>query len=359
MGNAARRFAAGVAAQGHAVTVFTPDYGDPGVVPADPGVQIVTLRPWLKLGNGAWVPQLTAHLRGFEVVHFHYPFFGGVKSLLTGWLLWRFRLVVHYHMDTVGAGWRKWVFAAHRRLFLPCLIRAASRVIVTSWDYAQTSSQLAPYLKYREKFVELPMGVEHHRFSPGNAVELAQRYGVLGSPVILFVGGLDDAHYFKGVDQLLMALVELPQARLVVVGRGNRLEAYRLLAQKLGVSSRVVFADAVSDLALPDHYRIADVVVLPSVARSEAFGMVLLEGMASEKPVVASSLPGVRTVIQPQWGRLVPPQDPVQLAGAIREILDHPKQARQMGQAGRARVLEAYDWAKLSQRLVAMYAQRE
>src|SRR5205814_1893675 len=151
-----------------------------------------------------------------------------------------------------------------------------------------------------ERLVELPNGVDVERFRPGLASgELRARYGLARmEQVVLFVGGLDRAHYFKGLPVLLRALARLPKdVALLVVGDGDRREAYARLARAAGLGRRVRFAGSVADAELPRHYALADLVVLPSTTRGEAFGLVLLEAMACSRAVVASRLPGVQAVV--------------------------------------------------------------
>lgn len=343
---------------GHAVTVFTPDYGERRGPDPAAGLAVRYLRPLIRWGNAAWLPQLSALLAPFDVVHLIYPFFGGAEWVLRSRRRGG-RLVLHYQMDTVGRGFKAAIFLAYRRVVLPRLLRVADRIVVSSMDYAE-GSQLQPWLgQIRSKLVAIPNGVEADRFTPAAEPVLARRYGLAGSRVVLFVGGLDAAHYFKGLEHLIAAVALLPDGvRLLVVGRGERLPYFQRLAAAAGVGDRVQFVSTVSDVALPAHYRLADVVVLPSVDRSEAFGIALLEAMACGKPTVASNLPGVRTVVRAGvTGVLVPPRDAAALADGLRQLLDHPAEAQRLGQAGRAVVQREYDWSAVGRQLADLYAQ--
>jgi glycosyltransferase involved in cell wall biosynthesis len=120
----------------------------------------------------------------------------------------------------------------------------------------------------------------------------------------------------------------------------------------------VRFVGRVSDADLPRYYRLADVTVLPSVTMGEAFGLVLVESLASARPVIATNLPGVRTVVsQDRDGLLVEPNDPAMLAQALRQILDDGERSQSMGQIGRAKVESLYDWPQIGARLEAIYQQ--
>jgi glycosyltransferase involved in cell wall biosynthesis len=112
----------------------------------------------------------------------------------------------------------------------------------------------------------------------------------------------------------------------------------------------------VSALSLPLHYALSDVVVLPSTTRGEAFGLVLLEAMASGIPVVASHLPGVRAVVDHgRNGLLVPPGDSSALAAAIADLLGDPARRVRMGHDGRRKVESVYDWRLLASQLEQLY----
>src|SRR5439155_20758721 len=100
----------------------------------------------------------------------------------------------------------------------------------------------------------------------------------------------------------------------------------------------------------------SDLVVLPSVGRGEAFGMVLLEGLACGKPVVASDLPGVRSVVQQTGGGLlVSPGDAETLAQAMESLARDPQRRAALGRAGRATVARDFAWPTLARRLDALY----
>ena len=128
---------------------------------------------------------------------------------------------------------------------------------------------------------------------------------------------------YKGVDVTIRALPEISQAfpavKYVVIGRGNDQPRLVQLAVDLGVADRVVFAGFVPDEALVDHYRLADVYVMPS---KEGFGIVYLEAMACEVPVIAGDDDGSADPVQDgRVGWQVPHRDPAAVAAACIEAL--------------------------------------
>ena len=131
-------------------------------------------------------------------------------------------------------------------------------------------------------------------------------------PTVLFVGRLEKR---KGLRFLLRAwphvLERVPEARLVVVGRGRPLEGYRRFARRQGWSDAdVVFAGYVSAEDLPRYYQSCDVFCAPNTGQ-ESFGIVLLEAMAAGAPIVTSDIPGYRDVVtNGEEGLLVERQNP-------------------------------------------------
>jgi len=207
---------------GYPVRAFTPGYPDPKKA-KDSGVEFLSVI--LPLGKAGFLFSLFNRLKAFDIIHFYYPFFG---TDLIVWLFKTFnknkKLIVHYEMDPIGQGWQKIIFLFYLKLFLPLLLKASDKIAVLSWDNAQ-NSHLKNYLKkYQEKFVELPNGVDTSIFQPqAKNNQLITKYGLLESDqLIIFVGGLDDQHFFKGVDILLEAFTEVikvrPTIKLMIIG---------------------------------------------------------------------------------------------------------------------------------------------
>lgn len=310
--------------------------------------------PSLRFGNAAWSPTIDGILERARVdlVHLHWPFIGGAGAVFA----WRRRnphrrLVVQYHMNLLAPGWRGVMFAMYERWAIPRMVRAADRIVVSSLDYTRQGT-LAPYTEKLEgRIVGIPLGVDTERFFPN-----PQRPARGTQLHVIFVGGLDHAHVFKGVPTLLNAIARVPNARLEVVGDGDLRPTYEQQARILGITDRVTFLGSVSNTELPLVHQRADVLVLPSTARSEAFGLVLLEAMASGVATIASNLPGVRTVIvEGETGFLVSPGDVNVLAECIERFVRDPSLARRMGAAGRHRAETAYAWDGIIEQWNGLY----
>ncbi|MFA5076208.1 MAG: glycosyltransferase family 4 protein [Patescibacteria group bacterium] len=360
MGNVALHYSLELAKLGHKITVVVPHYKEREMPYMN--FQLKSFVPWLSHGQAAYLPQLLWQLRHFDIIHLHCPFFG------TAWpLYWlkklrpkNTKLVLTYHMDVVGQGLLARYFYWHGRYLLPQIIKVADKVIVTSSDYIQSSNIKELANKYPDKFIEIPLGVDLKQFKPAaKDKNLLEKYQITTEQkVILFVAALDSAHYFKGLSFLLEVLSQIKDQniKLLVVGRGNLKKDYEQLAVDFNIRDQVNFVGYVNDEDLVKHYNLSDLFVLPSIDKSEAFGLVLVEAMACGKPVIASNLAGVRSVVDDGVnGLLTEPQNVEDLKEKIMKILDNPELADRFGQAGLAKVKERYNWQSIAKRIDEVY----
>lgn len=349
--------ALGLARLGHDVTVFTAEYpcGD-YVYPKE--ITVRHLAAVLRIGNAPLLPGLL-DIEGFDIVHLHHPFIFGAEMI---WSLSRARdipYVITHHNDLIGDGLRCHLFRAYTVISNRLVFSAARRLAVVSRDHA-ASSRLAPLFSKRwAKVVEIPNGVDTDLFRPGlDGTTIRRHYSISGDAmVMLFVGTLDRAHHYRRVDVLLRAAKAVPDQDLhvLVVGDGDQMPEYQRLAENLGLTWRVHFLGSVDHQILPRVYAAADVVILPSELQ-ESFGLVLIEGMACGKPVIASKLPGARTVVDDgQDGLLVRPSSVDDLADKIQALLGDPRRRREMGEQGRAKVEAKYAWPRIIPKLVRVY----
>src|SRR6266581_2810721 len=151
---------------------------------------------------------------------------------------------------------------------------------------------------------------------------------------VLFIGQFRP---YKGVRVLLQAMSQVTGARLLLTGQGPEEQAYRSLAAELGLD--LEFHIGVDDDQLRQLYQRAHAVVLPSVSCAEAFGIVLVEGMAAGCVPIASDLPGVREAVG-STGFLFPVGDANNLASTLRRLRDDPALVQQIGDRARVRAAE-------------------
>jgi glycosyltransferase involved in cell wall biosynthesis len=193
------------------------------------------------------------------------------------------------------------------------------------------------------RYVTINNGVDATRFIPRQALpksELGLREEV---PVIGTVCRLVEPT--KGLSVLLQGVARLAappvslSCQLLIVGEGPALRQLHDLGERLGILSQVIFAGMRRDIA--DVLPLFDVFVMPSL--SEGFGIAIVEAMAAGRPVVASAVGGIpEVVVQGETGLLVPPGDPGALGDAIAHLVNHPEQARLMGERGRERARDLF-----------------
>ena len=240
----------------------------------------------------------------------------------------------------------------------------ADSIITVS--YAMRDEDLAPQGFPIEKVRVVWNGVDADKFSPARTSkslvkEVRDKYAEPEGPLILFIGRLVRV---KGVDKLVEAmpyvLKDFPKARLLIVGKGDLRDHLLHLAKKLNVMDRVSLVDRfLSDEEKVAYYAACDVAVFPSLY--EPFGIVALEAMSMERPVVvgARGCSGLREIVVPsganQCGVHVNPYDPKDIAWGILAVLSSPDRGRWMGLNGRRRVLENFTWDHTALKTLEVY----
>lgn len=194
-------------------------------------------------------------------------------------------------------------------------------------------------------FRVIPNGVEVDRFAAGRPWD-----SMRSTPSMLFVGRLEPR---KGLADLVSAFVRVkehhPDVRLFVVGEGPEREAAQA-GLPVRLRSDVVFLGRVEHDELPRLYRSTDIYVSPALG-GESFGIVLAEAMAAGTTVVASDIPGYRSVVTDGVnGVLVPPGDPVILAMQLSALLDSPSRRSALARQGRQDVARL-DWSVVAQQV--------
>jgi len=220
-----------------------------------------------------------------------------------------------------------------------------------------------------EKIRVVPNGVDPEKYSPGQVGndrigEVKQRYGLKDNDLmVLFLGRLV---WVKGVDKLIGAmpqvLQKVPNAKLVIVGLGEMREYLEKLVQNLKLQDVVDFRfEFIPEEERIAHYAACDVAVFPSLY--EPFGIVALEAMSMEKPVVvgASGVSGMREVVVPtgqeQCGFHVNPNDPADIAWGVVNAVQDSQRKVELGRNGRKRVLQEFSWDAVAKKTVQLYSE--
>lgn len=277
--------------------------------------------------------QLARALREFrpDLLHLHFPnpsCFAALASPAARRLPW----VVHWHADVPpdSPDWRLRTFYRAYRPFEQATLARARAIVATSRPYLDASTALS---RWRDKARVVPLGIGDLPAisTPGQAPAWPS-----AGLRLLAVGRLSR---YKGFGVLIEALARIADASLLLVGQGECERELRALAAARQVDARLRFAGDLDDATLAAAYAAADVFVLPSLDRGEAFGMVLLEAMRAGLPVIASAIAGSgvgSVVVDGETGKLVTPGDAPALAAAIDGMRDGALRQR-LGQAGRRR----------------------
>lgn len=245
------------------------------------------------------------------------------------------RLVVWHHSDLARPWWAPHTYGHVQR----ALYRRAECVIVSSPALAEHSA----LVRSARRIVVIPFGVPIERFRrlTEHQRALSDRLkATIPGPRVLFVGRFV---YYKGVDVLVDAVAQ-SGGSLLLVGDGPLEPELRQRAISRGIADRVHFPGHVSDEDLPAYYHAASVLALPSVAKTEAFGVVQVEAMASGVPVVSTDLPtGVPWVNQDGVsGLVVPPGNPARLAAALARLASDPDLSSRLARGAAARAADVF-----------------
>ena len=364
MGNLAHQQAKILVSAGHQVTVFTPNDGEKiDVQEILDGVKVIRIKPLLKFGNAAMLFGLKKYLKDFDIVHLHYPFFGTAELL---WLWKRgmkYKLALTYHMDAVGTSFLKWFFWLHAKIITPWIVKSADKVTVTSNDYAGHSNISRIFFSHPNIFIEIPPAIDTNYFHHiPDYVDLLEKHNLnkIEETILLFVGGLDRAHYFKGLPAMFKTMALLKKSKpdfnckLVIIGGGDLVEDYKKKAKEMDLENRVIFAGQAKYNDLPRYYSLADLFILASIDGSEAFGLVLAESLACQTPVLASNLPGVRTVAEGSGGTFTVGNHG-ELAAKIIQLTSDKEKLKELGYIGREKVISQYSNEIVLARLLEVY----
>jgi len=307
------------------------------------GIKIYRLPFWFKISNTPVNPMWLFSIRRIlreeqpDIINAHspVPFISDITSLIAD----KTPLIITYHSGSMikpSSIWNPLIFL-YELLFLPMIFRKSQKIICYSPDFMRRNLNV-----YKDKVNYIPPGVDTKEF------KLSKKRSTND---VLFVGRIEKNSDWKGISYLLEAISIVkqikPEISLRLVGPGDRVDYFKMYAQKLGINKNVKFVGSKINSGLSLEYQQSKVIVLPSIMQSESFGIILIEAMACRKPVIGSNVGGIPYVIDNnENGLLVPPKDPEALAKAIIKILKNPKLAKKMGENGYKKVKENFTWDK-------------
>lgn len=261
-------------------------------------------------------------------------------------------IVIHWHSDIVK---QKRMIYLYRPL-MNWLLNKANVIIVTSKDYLDGSEQLR---RFRSKCIVVPIGVDaiDGQVNAAKVSELKARYG--GKKIIFALG----RHvYYKGFEVLINAAKHVDGAVFLIGGKGPDTKIYENMINELGLRDKVVLVGRISDEDVASYYAVADVFCMPSIEKSEAFGVAQLEAMSVGTPVVSTRIvgSGVPWVNKDgESGIVCEPKSAESLSSALRLILENDGLREELGVGARCRFSAMFTTENMTNRIEEIYASLE
>lgn len=296
----------------------------------------------LPLFTVSFILKTLAVARQADIIHAHWAstgFIGAITKLFLG-----LPMVVTLHGSDIALLPNRGMLRRLTRVIL----NRADAVIGVSHALIQEITALGITTP---RILRIPNGVPHLE----NLLAVVEKK--VGSGVVLFIGRLSEE---KNVSVLLRAFSqvhdEFAQARLLVVGDGPLRHTLEHEAQQLGISACTDFYGFRPPEKLSSIFARADLLVLPS--RREGFGVVLIEAMASGRPVIGTRVGGIIDVIDDHRnGLLVPPDEVQPLAEAMSAVLRNNQLRLQYGRTARDKITQQFSWQKITSQLISVYQQ--
>jgi rhamnosyl/mannosyltransferase len=291
-----------------------------------------------------------------QLLHFHLP------NTSAFWALGlprakRLPWIVHWHADVISTLNSKLstAYYAYRPLEQRLLAHARA-IIVTSEPYLASSM---PLRGWQAKCQIIPLGIALSRLPEPSkpAQQWAEQQWQNPGVKLLTVGRLT---YYKGHEVLIRAMAQVKNAHLLIVGQGEQQQYLQTLITQLNLANQVKLLGYCTNTELNALLATCDCFCLPSLERTEAFGVVLLEAMRYSKAVVASAISGsgvTWVVVDNQTGLLVPPQNEAALAQALQGLIDNPSWCVALGKAGQQRCKQLFDIKAVTEKIAELYQQ--
>jgi glycosyltransferase involved in cell wall biosynthesis len=286
--------------------------------------------------------------------------------------------ILHLHMPNVSAFWALILPSARRipwvvqwqsdvlasrhslglrlfyRLYRPferAVLRRSATIIASSPPYLESSEPLAPFIN---KCVVVPLGLDPAQLAVDLQTDKQQDTSKLR---VLAIGRLT---YYKGFEHLIRAAAAVDGVDIRLVGSGELDAPLKRLAKELGVDSRINFLGHLSDAEVAREYAASDCLCLPSIERTEAYGLVLLEAMYFGKATVISDVPGSGMgwiVDQGRTGLKVPVSSAKGLADAFRQLRSDRDTLARLGEDGRRKFDQQFHISQTARQTSGLYAQ--
>jgi glycosyltransferase involved in cell wall biosynthesis len=292
-----------------------------------------------------------------DIIHLHMP------NTSCFWIflipaIKKIPLIVHWHSDVVQSAIDKKLKYAYPfyKPFEQAILKKSAAIIATSQPYLETSFALE---NWNQKTTIIPLGIKDKRIHiPEDIKDWAQK--TWGDPNVhkirlLCVGRLT---YYKGHERLIRAVARIPDARLIIVGKGELMEKLKQTISRHGLEKQVALIGYLEEERLEALLSSTHCLVLPSIERTEAFGVVLLEAMRAGKPAIIFNIKGSGTglVVKDRiTGLNIPLDNEPRLINAINTITSSPRIRKDMGENARERFKTKFHIDQIGNSVINLY----
>lgn len=290
-----------------------------GVKQLNSHAKLIVVATWFRFSATMFAPKMITTLRKiaseYDIIHIHHP--DPMACLALFLSKFKGKVVLHWHSDIIKQNYLLKLYNPLQRW----LINRADKIVGTTPVYVENS----PFLKkVQHKTDYIPIGILPLQINKAEIARIREKYP--SKHLIFSLGRLVE---YKGYEYLIHAAQYLGENyHLLIGGKGPLEEDLKMLIYKLGLTDRVTLLGYLSDKDSLSYFAAADVFCLSSIMKTEAFGIVQIEAMSLGVPVVSTSIPGSGVSwVNKNWesGRVVPPQNEVALAIAIKEICEYPE----------------------------------
>lgn len=290
-----------------------------------------------------------------DIIHIHLPNTSAFFLLLNKkakQIPW----IIHWHSDVISSPTQtslRWLYPLYRP-FERALLKRAKKIICTSPIYLEHSKTLQAF---KEKCDVVPLGIELK--TQDNSIHVKPKlHWKKDKKKILSIGRLT---YYKGFKHLIQAMSLLDSdCQLIIVGKGELKKKLQLQIDQLNLTSRVIIAENIDNPTLQHLQQSCDVFCLPSIEKTEAFGLVLLEMMQYQKPIVVSYVEGsgMNWVIEDQYnGLFSKAKNANDLAKKISLLLTNPELAERLAVNGYQKLQQSFQMSTIAKDVEAIYEQ--
>ena len=283
----------------------------------------------------------------YDIIHVHLP--NPMANLAIFLTQPKAKIILHWHSDIIK---QKSLLILYSPL-QSWLLKRADKIVITTPTYLEESNTLK---KYKNKITCIPIGIDSQELSIDRNTLNVLKNKYQGNKIVFSLGRLV---YYKGFEYLIDAARFLPNDIIILIaGIGELKEKLQDQIFNHNLQNKVKLLGKIPFEELGAYYELCDIFCLPSTERSEAFGVVQIEAMAFEKPIISTSIQGSGV----DWvnlndvsGIIVPPKDANKLAETIIELLTNEKKYQQLSVGAKKRYEEVFTKDKMVDSFKSLY----